>query len=134
MGTSVLVAGPFEQGFLQEIVDGLERGGAWAAELMRPEKGQPAAPPHSERVRALHEFYVFGQDSDPYLRCVDPLVSLTDTLPPGWGEAVKKTHGFYFCEPRAVSAARCIASFANPSAGSPGTVCVRHTSPPGSAS
>jgi hypothetical protein len=108
VGTSVLVAGPFERGFLQEIVDGLERGGAWVAELMRPEKGQPAARVHSERVRALHEFYVFGQDSDPYLRCVDPLVSLTDTLPPGWGEAVKKTHGFYFCEPRAVSAARCM--------------------------
>ncbi|MDP6386635.1 MAG: hypothetical protein QGI93_10625 [Planctomycetota bacterium] len=108
VGTSVLAAGPFDQDFLQEIVDGLERGGEWVARLMRPEEGKTPAPVHAARVSALHEFYVFGQDSEPYLRSVDPLVGLTDTVPPGWGEAVKKTHGFYFSEPRAVSSARCM--------------------------
>lgn len=108
VGTSVLVAGPFDLVFLQGIVDGLERGGQWVTGLMRPEEGKAPAPVHSDRVSALHEFYVFGQDSDPYLRSVDALVGLTDTVPPGWGEAVKKTHGFYFSEPRAISAARCM--------------------------
>jgi hypothetical protein len=108
VGTSVLVAGPFDQDFLQGIVDGLERGGQWVSGLMRPEKGKAPVPVHPARVSALQEFYVFGQDSEPYLRCVDPLVGLTNTVPPGWGEAVKKTHGFYFSEPRAISAARCM--------------------------
>lgn len=108
VGTNVLVAGPFDQVFLQGIVDGLERGGQWVAELLRPDKGKLPAPAHSARVSALHEFYVFGQDSEPYLRAVDPLVGLTNTVPSGWGEAVKKTHGFYFSEPRAISAARCM--------------------------
>jgi len=108
VGDTVLVAGPFERDFLEGIVEGLERGARWVEELMRPEKGQPSAPTPRGRVAALHEFYVFGQESDPYVQCVDPLVRLTDTVPEGWGAAVKKTHGFYYCEPRGISAARCM--------------------------
>ncbi len=107
-GEGVLVAGPFDSSFLREIVSGLERGGAWMSKLMRLPEGEQPRKPHAKRVPALHEFYVFGQDSEPYTLSVDPLVALTDTVPPGFGESVKDTHGFYLCEPRGLSSARCM--------------------------
>jgi hypothetical protein len=53
----------------------------------------------------LAEFYMFD-GNDPYIATCEHFGSLTKTVPPGWAEAVKKTHGFMWWDPYPLSSAR----------------------------
>ncbi len=99
-GANAAVGGPFPSSFLRAIATGLDRGRAWFDEHFE------SAPGVALLGGQLAEFYVWDRDSKPYLETVDELVALTDTVPDGWGEAAKHTHGFWFCHPLCISSAR----------------------------
>ena len=99
-GPDHVVAGPFPAAFLEEISAGLMRGRALFDERFHPPAG----------IELLGgrcaEFYVFGRDAKPYLDTVDYLASLTESVPPGWADAVRGTHGFLYWDPYCCSSAR----------------------------
>lgn len=100
VGTSAAVAGPFDAAFLDSIAAGLDRGRERFDGLFA------CAPGPALCGGRLPEFYVWGYDSEPYLRTAEHLTSLTDRVPPGWADAVKGTHGFVYWHPFCVSSAR----------------------------
>ncbi|MFT5152257.1 MAG: hypothetical protein ACI841_002251, partial [Planctomycetota bacterium] len=97
---SVVVNDPFDYDFLHEIARDLEKGRVWFDEAM----GSPAGLEWLGGRAAA--FYVFSRDTEPYLKSTDLLAELTFTVPAGWADSVKKTHGFYYADPYCVSAAR----------------------------
>jgi len=101
-GTNAAVGGPFPRSFLQGITEGLDRGRTWFDGQFQTEEGVLLL------GGQLAEFYVWDRNSKPYLETVDELVALTDTVPEGWAEAVKKTHGFLFWHPLCISSARVL--------------------------
>ena len=97
---SVVVRGPFEAAFLANISAALERGRGWFDQHLGMPPGLAWL---GERAAA---FYLFSRDSEPYLASTDELGRQTTTVPKGWADSVKRTHGFYFSDPYCVSAAR----------------------------
>ncbi len=94
-----IVAGQYPERFLKEIGEGLTRGRGWF------DKTYGSAPGLELLGGRLAEFYAFEEDA-PYLATVPHFFALTKTLPEGWVEAVKNTHGFFWSDPYAVSSAR----------------------------
>jgi hypothetical protein len=56
--------------------------------------------------KRLAEFYCFGTEPQPFLATIDHFASLTRNLPPGWVEAVRGSHGFFYWNPLALSSVR----------------------------
>lgn len=99
MTDDAVVTGPFPESLLKETSEGLKRGRAWFDRAFK-------APPGLELFGGRRaEFYVFDKD-DPYLVTIAHFNSLTTTLPPGWSEAVRETHGYFFADPYPLSSAR----------------------------
>lgn len=99
LGPDALVAGPYPQEFLDGIVQGLAKERAWFDATFGAPKGL-------ELFRGrMAELYVFGEN-DPYTATIPTFNAWTKTLPPGWAEAVAKTHGFFFSDPFPLSSAR----------------------------
>jgi hypothetical protein len=100
LGAGALVCGTLSDATLAEIGVGLERGRAWFdAEW----KAEPGTGLFGER---LAEFYVFGDDSAPYLDTIGWIVSRSRYVPEGWAEAVQNVYGFVWTDPIAISSAR----------------------------
>ena len=95
-----VVAGTVPETLLVEIGQGLERGRDWFGELYAVEPGLGLF------GGRMAEIYVFGGDGAPYQSTVDHFGSLTKSVPPGWAEAVKKSHGFMWWDPYPLSSAR----------------------------
>lgn len=94
-----LVCGPQSAEELLAVAEGLKKGRAWFEEVFQA----PAGLELFGGRRA--ELYMFTQN-DAYTGTVDHFASLTTTVPPGWTEAVKKTHGFLWWDPYPLSSAR----------------------------
>lgn len=99
LGPDALVAGPYPQEFLDGIVAGLAKGRAWFDATFAAPKGLELF--HGR----MAELYVFGDDA-PYTSTIPTFNAWTKTLPPGWAEAVAKTHGFFYSDPFPLSSAR----------------------------
>lgn len=97
---NALVTGPCPVRTLQHVAQKLEQGRAWfdARYDLEPGLGLFGG--------RLAEFYLFDLDSAPYLATVPLFASKSETLPPGWAEAVSGTHGFLFWDPYPLSSAR----------------------------
>jgi hypothetical protein len=100
LGPDHAVVGPFDREFLESISAGLVTGrGLFDAQF------NPTAGIELLGGRAA-EIYVWDRDSTQYTGTVDYLATLTDTVPEGWAETVKKTHGFLYWDPFCCSSAR----------------------------
>jgi hypothetical protein len=94
-----VVAGTYPESVLQEIAGGLKRGRAWLDRVFQ-------APPGLALFGGrMAELYVLDKDED-YLATIDHFAKLSKTLPTGWSDAVKSSHGFFFADPYPVSCAR----------------------------
>ncbi len=100
LGPDHAVAGPFEKDFLEPISRGLVVGRAYFDGLFDAPLGVDLL-----GGRAA-ELFVWGREGDHYTQTVDYLASLTDTVPEGWADAVKRTHGFVYWDPFCCSSAR----------------------------
>lgn len=100
IGADHAVAGPFDTEFLEDISIGLARGRAWFDSQFQ------ANPGVSLLGGRAAEFYVWGRDSEQYTSTVDHLAAQTDSVPPGWADVVKKTHGLMYWDPYCCSSAR----------------------------
>jgi hypothetical protein len=99
LGDDAIVAGTYPEIVLQPIVAGLKRGRAWFDRVFR-------APPGLELFGGrLAELYVFDSDA-PYLASIAHFNTQSRTLPAGWADAVRNTHGFFFADPFPLSSAR----------------------------
>jgi len=94
-----IIVGPQGEDVLKQVGDGLQRGREWFDTRF---KSKPGLELFGGR---LAEFYLF-KDNDPYVDSVDYFASLTKTVPPGWADAVKKTHGYLWWDPYPLSSAR----------------------------
>jgi len=100
LGPDHAVVGPFSREFLEDISAGLVTGREVFDEQFE------AAPGLELLGGRAAEIYVWGRDSEHYTSTVDYLGGLTDTVPDGWAEVVKKTHGFMYWDPFCCSSAR----------------------------
>ena len=98
-GELVLVAGPLPEESLARVAERCVAGRAWFDERYALE------PTLDLFAGRMAELYLFGQDA-PYMASIPHLATLSHTLPPGWGDAVKTTHGFLFWDPFPLSSAR----------------------------
>lgn len=98
-GDQVLVAGPLPRASLERVAERCLVGRAWFFERF-------ALPSELDLFAGrLAELYLFDRDP-PYHATIEHLAARTQTLPPGWGEAVKNTHGFLYWDPFPLSSAR----------------------------
>ncbi len=91
--------GPESAEDLQAIADGLKSGRGWFDATFQ------SAPGLALFGGRRAEFYLFTSN-DEYVNTVDHFASLTTTVPPGWADSVKKTHGFLWWDPYPLSSAR----------------------------
>ncbi|MCE9594656.1 MAG: tetratricopeptide repeat protein [Planctomycetes bacterium] len=94
------VAGPWPEPFLTNIAAQLGRGRAKFDAAFGVEAGLALL------GGRMAEFYCFARDDRPYVDSVVHFAALSPTLPPGWGEATARAHGFYWFDPYALSSAR----------------------------
>jgi hypothetical protein len=94
------IAGAYPAGVLTETGARLDQARAWFDRAYGVEPGL------SLLGGRLAEFYLWSRDSSPFVGTVDHFASLTPTVGAGWAEAVKKTHGFFWIDPYALSSAR----------------------------
>ncbi len=94
-----ILVGPQVTRELEEVADGLKVGREWFDKTF---KSKPGLEIFGGR---LAEFYLFTDDAQ-YMGSVDHFTSLTRTLPDGWSDAVRKTHGFLWWDPYPLSSAR----------------------------
>lgn len=99
-GEEWVLAGPLSKERLERIQVGMHIGRLAFAEAYGLEPGAPAL------GGAAALFLAAGSDSSVYLSSIDHLATLTNTLPPGWAEAVRNSHGFVYYDPIPVSSAR----------------------------
>lgn len=100
LGANALVAGPCARELLERVARNLDTGREWFDARYGVEPGLALF------GGRLAEFYLFDLDSAPYRATVPLFGSKSETLPPGWAEAVAKTHGFLFWDPYPLSSAR----------------------------
>jgi hypothetical protein len=99
LSDDALLAGPQSEEELQSVAAGLNRGREWFDAAFQ-------VPPGLDLFGGRRaEFYLFTSN-DEYMNTVEHFASLTTTLPPGWGDAVKQTHGFMWWDPYPLSSAR----------------------------
>jgi hypothetical protein len=98
--SQALLVGNTSVGILKEIGDGLDRSRGWFDETWEVEPGLKLF------GRRLAEFYVFDDDSQPYLDTVDWIVGRSNYVPEGWADSAKATYGFVWIDPIAISSAR----------------------------
>ncbi len=98
-GDRVLAAGPLPRASLERVAERCLAGWSWFFERY-------ALPAETDLFDGrLAELYLF--DRDPaYHATIEHLAQRTSTLPPGWAEAVKNTHGFLYWDPFPLSSAR----------------------------
>jgi hypothetical protein len=94
------IAGPLPKDELSAIGRRLDESRAWFDGAFHVEPGLALL------GKRLAEFYCWGREEAQYVNTVDRFASLTPTVPPGWAEVVKKTHGFVWWDPYPVSSAR----------------------------
>jgi len=99
LGPDAVVAGPHDEPFLAQILDGLARGRAWF------DKSFESNPGLELLGGRLAEFYVFESD-EAYTASIPHFAALTKTVSESWTEAVKRTHGFMWWDPYPLSSAR----------------------------
>jgi len=99
-GDEWLVAGPLQEPSLVAIDAGMQLGRAAYHEHWDLE------PESSVIGDELALFYVTGSDSSSYLTPIPHLAGLSETLPEGWAEAVRTSHGFIYYDPVPTSSAR----------------------------
>jgi hypothetical protein len=99
LGEDALVVGDYPEDELAKIVAGLKKGREWF-------DGTYKAPPGIEMLgNRLAELYVWHKP-EYYLDSVEHFASLTQSIPPHWGEAVQRAFGFVYWDPLALSSAR----------------------------
>ncbi len=99
LGDDALVVGDYTADELSKIVAGLKKGREWF-------DGTYKAPAGLEMFGGrLAEIYVWHK-LELYLDSVAHFASLTQSIPPNWGEAVQKAFGFVYWDPLALSSAR----------------------------
>ena len=99
LGTDALLAGDVDEAALKAISAGLDKGRLWFDGVMNAPKGLELFGGR----RAV--FFVWKAD-EPYLGSITPIGALTNTIPPGWAEAVAKSYGFVWWDPYPMSSAR----------------------------
>lgn len=98
-GDRVLAAGPLPRAALERVAERCLAGWTWFFERY-------ALPADTDLFDGrLAELYLFDRDP-PYHATIEHLAQRTTTLPPGWAEAVKNTHGFLYWDPFPLSSAR----------------------------
>jgi len=98
--SDAMIAGPFAADRLQAIGAQLDLSRAWFDATWR-------SPPGLALFGGrLAELYAFGKASDPFIDTVPHFAALTNTVPPGWAEAVAGSHGFFWIDPYPLSSAR----------------------------
>ncbi len=100
LAANAVVAGPAPRDLLERVAANLDAGREWFDRRYRVEAGLGLF------GGRLAEFYLFDLDSAPYRATAALFGSKSPTLPPGWAEAVVKTHGFLFWDPYPLSSAR----------------------------
>lgn len=98
-GEELLVAGPLPLESLERVAERCRAGRVWFGERYG------LAPDLDLFGGRLAELYLFKQDG-PYLATIPHLAERSQTLPPGWADAVRTTHGFLFWDPFPLSSAR----------------------------
>lgn len=99
LGPDAIVCGPQSLDELKAIADGLAVGRAWFDTTFQSKPGLELF------GGRLAEFYMFSVN-EPYVGTVDHFASLTTTVPPGWADVVKKTHGYLWWDPYPLSSVR----------------------------
>ena len=95
-----LVAGTLPEEFLQRTLERIGAGREWFHEVFALDQDDPFV---GDR---LPQFYLFGDDSQPYLATCAWFAGLSPTVGPDWGEAVQGLHGFFWWDPYPLSSAR----------------------------
>ncbi|MCC6405684.1 MAG: hypothetical protein IT453_00860 [Planctomycetes bacterium] len=96
----LFVAGPWPPAYLEKVAATLVAGRA------RYDTSFGTEPGLGLLGGRLAEFYCFARDDRPYVESVPHFAKLSPTLPPGWADATKLAHGFYWFDPYALSSAR----------------------------
>lgn len=95
-----MIAGPYPLEFLQSIGESTRTTRAWFDQAWR-------SPPGLALFGGrMAELYAFGRDPAPFTQTVPHFAAMTTTVPPGWAEAVAKSHGYFFIDPFPLSSAR----------------------------
>lgn len=100
LGPDALVAGPIGKARLEALLPQLASARTWFDGAWRSPPGLALF------GNRLAELYAFGREPEPYQATIAHFASLSRTLPPGWAEAVERSHGFFFVDPFPLSSAR----------------------------
>jgi hypothetical protein len=94
------IAGDYDVPMLENTGKKLDAGRAWFDKAFRADAGLGLL------GNRMAEFYLWNRDNAPFTNTVDRFASLTPTVNAAWAESVKKTHGFFWIDPYALSSAR----------------------------
>lgn len=94
-----LLLGEVEETLLVEIGKGLTKGRAWFDPLFQ-------APLGLELFQGRMALFCVWNQDEPYLQSIAPIGALTQSIPPGWAEAVTRSYGFVWWDPFPMSSAR----------------------------
>jgi len=95
-----ILAGNVDSGELERVAIGITKGREWFDSVFKTPAGLGLFDGH------LPELYLFGRDDAPYKASTAHFATRSATLPEGWADAVKRTHGFVWWDPWPVSSAR----------------------------
>ena len=95
-----LVAGTVPQEFLQETLEGIDAGRRWFHSVFSLAEDDAFV---GDR---LPQFYLFDNDSQPYLATCEWFAGLSPTVGPDWAAVVQGLHGFFWWDPYPLSSAR----------------------------
>lgn len=99
LSADALIAGDVAAADLESIAKGLEKGRAWFDPLLK-------APSGLELFGGRRAVFFAWKSDEPYLGSIAAIGALTNSIPPGWAEAVAKSYGFVWWDPYPMSSAR----------------------------
>ncbi|MBK7643363.1 MAG: hypothetical protein IPJ19_09965 [Planctomycetes bacterium] len=99
LGDDVLVAGDYPEDELAKIVEGLAKGRAWFDATYKTPAGVELL------GGRLAEVYVWN-NPELYTGSIAHFAAGTQSIPPGWAEAVQRAFGFVYWDPIPLSSAR----------------------------